>query len=304
MLCANPAASGLTGGLFRDVLARLRRQFEVTVKWPETPADARMISAAATDAGFDAVVAMGGDGVVHHVANGVGGTSTPLGIIPAGSANVLARLVDVPAKPIRAADFLCTRPAPRPVPAAMLTLDTGSGRAERRLATFSFGVGLDAAVVQRAEQSPHRKLRLPALHYAASALAVAWNEYPATSSGLKVASADRSATASAVLVRVYDRYTYFGRLPIRYGPHQPGTMGVLIVRSLNRRKIPAVLSRAITGRDLAKVDGFEVWTGIRSLEVTCASAGVIAQADGELLGTRRKLSVEAEADHLRVLRPG
>ena len=304
LLCANPAASGFTGGLHRAVLSRLRQHFDVEAEWPKTAADTRASSAAAAAAGFDIVVAMGGDGVVHHVANGIGGTPTPLGIIPVGAANVLARLLGIPSRAVPAADFICTQPPPRSMPAAMLTLDHGERGVESRLATFSCGVGFDAAVVKRAEQEPHRKYYLAGLHYARSAASVAWTEYAEREPGLRVSARDRSADAVAVLVRLYEQYSYFGRIPVRFGPHQADTLAVLVARSLHRRQIPSVLRRALTGSDLEKVEGFEVWTGVSSLEVVTGSTAVPAQADGELLGSPRKFSVAARANHLRVLMPG
>ena len=304
LLCANPAASGFTGGLHRAVLARLRQHFDVEAEWPKTPADTRATSAVAAAEGFELIVAMGGDGVVHHVANGIGGTTTPLGIIPAGTTNVLARLLGIPSRAVAATDFICTRPSPRSVPAAMLTLDHGGRGVERRLATFACGVGFDAAVVERAEQTPHRKYRLAGLHYARSAAAVAWTEYAGRGPDLVVEAQGRSVAAVAVFVRLYDKYTYFGHVPVGFGDHRPDTLGVLVARSMRRRRIPSVLWRAMTGSELEKVAGFEVWTGVSSLDVVAASGVAPAQADGELLGLPRKLSIAALANQLRVLVPG
>ena len=273
-------------------------------EWPRSATDTRALSAAAQAEGFDFVVAMGGDGMVHHVANGIGGTGIPLGIVPVGTTNVLARLFGIPSRPTKAADFICTRPSPRPAPAAMLTMGHEDGRVETRLATFSCGAGFDAAVVQRAEQEPYRKYRLAALHYAGSAAALAWSDFAGRQAGMVLRSGDRSVSAVAVFVRLYDRYTYFGRVPVRFGARVPNTLGVLVARSMSRRRIPAILGRAVTGRDIGKVDGFEAWSGVSTLEVTAPSPGFPAQADGELLGSLRSLSVSIVPNHLRVLMPG
>ncbi len=302
LLCTNPSASGFTGGLHRSVVARLRESYEVETEWPGTTAEARSISAAAAADRVDVVVAMGGDGVVHHIANGLGGTGTALGIIPAGTTNVLARILGLPRKPRAATEFICERRPAETVPAAMLTLDHGASGVESRLATFSCGAGFDAAVVERAEQEPHRKYRFSGLHYARSATSVAWTGFSGRSPDLTVTTRDRSAEAVAVFVSLYDRYTYFGRIPVRFGSHEPGALSVLVARELPRRRLGSILRRVVTGAELSGTEGLEVWTGVTSVHVS-ASGGFQAQADGELLRSPLRLSVAARPDHLRVLKP-
>ena len=304
LLCANPAASGFTGGLHRAVLSRLRRHFDVESEWPKSTQEARALSAAAKAEGFDLVIAMGGDGVAHHVANGLGGSGVPLGIIPVGTTNVWARLLGLPSRAIAATDFICTRPTAIPAPAALLDLDFGNGKTESSIATFACGIGFDAAVVERAEQEPYRKYRLGALHYASSAAGVAWSRYAKREPDLVVEAQGQSVSGVAVFVRLYDCYTYFGRVPVRYGGHVPDTLGVLIARSINHRQIPSVLWRAATGQDLSKVAGFEAWTEISSVQVKVTSGAIPAQADGEILGSPLGLSITARPRHLRVLMPG
>lgn len=56
--------------------------------------------------GFDAVVAVGGDGTVNEVATGLIGTNTALGIIPIGSGNGFARHLDIPLRIQRALELI------------------------------------------------------------------------------------------------------------------------------------------------------------------------------------------------------
>jgi diacylglycerol kinase (ATP) len=95
----------------------------------------------AAAAGVPLVVAAGGDGTIAEVANGLAGSPARLGIIPLGTANVLAHELHLPF-------------APRAVAAALAfgrtrTLWPGiaTGPGMERLFVQMLGVGLDAQVV-------------------------------------------------------------------------------------------------------------------------------------------------------------
>lgn len=61
----------------------------------------------------EAVIAVGGDGTVAEVATAIDGRAIPLGIIPAGSTNVVARNLRLPDDPIEAATLIFRRPNTR-----------------------------------------------------------------------------------------------------------------------------------------------------------------------------------------------
>ena len=56
----------------------------------------------AVDEAYSLVVAVGGDGTINEVAQGLLGTEVPMGIIPNGSGNGLARFLKIPNKPKKA----------------------------------------------------------------------------------------------------------------------------------------------------------------------------------------------------------
>ena len=73
--------------------------FDYTVRYTERIHHGTDLAREAVDQGYDCVVAVGGDGSVNDVAQGIKDSGVTMGIIPCGSGNGLARTLKIPLKP-------------------------------------------------------------------------------------------------------------------------------------------------------------------------------------------------------------
>ena len=129
---------------------------EVELRPTAGPGHARELAAAAARGGVDAVVAAGGDGTIHEVANGLAGSGAALAAVRGGTANVWAREAGAPRDPARALRLLAT--------ARRVRIDLGvaepaggpaGGGARRFLLMCS--AGLDAETVRRVGEGGRAK---------------------------------------------------------------------------------------------------------------------------------------------------
>ena len=90
----------------------------------------------AVNSGADLVVVWGGDGTVNEVGSALVGSTTALGLVPAGSGNGLAASLGVPREPVAALDRIFSTP-PRAVDVGFL--------ADRPFFNVA-GIGLDAHI--------------------------------------------------------------------------------------------------------------------------------------------------------------
>jgi len=160
----NPDAG--RGRLSKDwetVLSRMREEgLEVTGRLTEARDHAVDLARQARAEGFELVVAVGGDGTVHEVVNGLlaegTGAGIPvLGIVGGGSGCDYAKTFEIPEETAGAIRLLASEVPPRAVDVGEIQFSTGSGEARRFFANIS-GIGIGAEVVQRAAQLP-RALR-------------------------------------------------------------------------------------------------------------------------------------------------
>ncbi len=239
--------------------------------------------------------------MVHHVAQGLIGTETALGVIPVGTTNVIARLLGVPKRVSRAARLVSSADGHRLLGTTRLTLRHGTIETIHH-ALFACGFGIDAVVVDHADEEPYRKYWFGSLHYARTALGVALFGFPSTKPHLTVSDGSRRTRAVSVQIQFREVYTYFGKVPLRVASDPPAPMTVLVMERLRRRRIPRIVYQLLTRGGLGEVPAFEVWEGVEALDLV-ADPAVAGQADGEALGLVDSARVEWAPASLRVIAP-
>lgn len=115
---------------------------------------------AAVESGAQAVLAYGGDGTVRSVASRLAGSGVPLGILPSGTGNLLARNLGIPVNDLDAALAVALSGTDRKIDVASLTLEMPSGEEPARHESFLVmaGLGFDAEVM--ASVGPRLKQRV------------------------------------------------------------------------------------------------------------------------------------------------
>ncbi len=103
----------------------------------QAPLDATRLAREAVDMGFDMVVAVGGDGTLNEVINGVVGADIIVGLIPFGITNVFALEVGIPRDPFDAINVLL-HGKPKKI---------DIGKANDRYFILMVGAGLDGVAV-------------------------------------------------------------------------------------------------------------------------------------------------------------
>jgi diacylglycerol kinase (ATP) len=109
------------------------------------PGTASEMARRAVERGADLILVAGGDGTINEVVNGMAHSDVPLGILPGGTANVLACELRIGKTIERAAESLCHCVKER---VALGVLTPGDGDASRHFLLMA-GAGLDADIVYR-----------------------------------------------------------------------------------------------------------------------------------------------------------
>ncbi|MGY4720931.1 diacylglycerol/lipid kinase family protein [Naumannella huperziae] len=296
-LLVNPSAGrGRAGRILPQVSAALVRSLpEVALSvvratdFAEADAGARACVAAARPG--DALIVMGGDGMMGLGMDAVAGTGVPLGLIPAGTGNDICRGLGIPTHPLAAARLIA-RGRPRPVDAIAVRGSLARGGTERFVGSV-VASGFDARVNRRAN---HIRLPIGSLRYAASALAELATFEPLH---YKITIDGRLRELPAMFVAVANTAYYGGGMQIAPGADpSDGMLDVTVIHPVSRFTLLRLLPTMYGGsfvRD-PSVERF------RTPAIDIDGAGLYAMGDGEELGPP-PLSLRADPGALLVYAP-
>ncbi|OHV37454.1 MULTISPECIES: diacylglycerol/lipid kinase family protein [Pseudofrankia] len=326
LLVVNPAATTTTERV-RDVLVTaLSADVAVETVITKGRGHAAELGQRAAETGIDVVIALGGDGTVNEVVNGLlhagPRPDTPaLAVVPGGSTNVFARALGYSASPVEATGELLANL--RDGESRVVGLGHARWADEARWFTFCAGMGLDAEVVGRVERkrsggrpnSAGLFLRSAVARYSRGigrgrhGVTLDLEASPDRRSAVAeaqdgaedgTATPDREVTVAIVCNAV--PWTYLGGLPVRACPDASFDTGLDLL-ALRKARLSSLLRT--TGQMLAGDRGPHGRNVILEHDLTrirmTSTPAAPFQMDGEYLGEHTEVELTAHPRALRVI---
>ncbi len=283
-LLTNPTAGRGRGARHREAALGRFRDAGLSVRdLAGRDADEALdLARAAVADGVEALVVCGGDGMAHLGVQALAGTGTPLGLVPAGTGNDVARYLDLPrADPLAAAD--------RVIAGRTRTIDLA--RSGSKWFVTVLAAGFDAIVNERANAMtwPRGQMRY---NLATLAELRVFEPLPYT-----IEVDGQRIRTDAMLVAVGNGPSFGGGLRITEGALlDDGMLDVVIIKPLSKAGLVRAYPRLFRGTH-TRLPQYEHH---RARTVTVAAPGIVSYADGERFGPL-PLTVEAVPRALTVL---
>jgi YegS/Rv2252/BmrU family lipid kinase len=286
LIIVNPAAGRLRSAerrLRRFVTALELQGCSVALRRAgPRPGDAERLAREA-EVDFDAIVAAGGDGTVHAVVNGLAGRPIPIGVLPFGTANVLAREIGLPRRPERLAAVIAAGPA-RPI---------WPGQVDGRAFVMMASAGFDSEIV--AGIHPGLKARAGRLAFVWAVLVRLWH-YRACALMVRADGIEHRAIG---LIAAKGRF-YAG--PFVVAPHAELAEPTLELVLFHRAGRLAV-ARYAAALFLGLLPRLRDVTILRARTLTVTGDRALAvQADGEIVG-RLPVTIEIADQPVLLIQP-
>jgi diacylglycerol kinase (ATP) len=245
--------------------------------------------------GVEALVVVGGDGMVNLGVNATAGTPVPLGVVPAGTGNDVARALGLPVDDVVEAagvvELALASGARQVVDAARCAWSEPDGSPGTRWFAGVLGAGFDAIVNERANGWSWPRGR-------AKYVAAMLRELPVFKPRAYTIELDGEVWATpAMLVAVGNSPSYGGGMRVCPDAElDDGLLDVMVVEPVSRPEFLRIFPRVYAG---THVDHPAVSIR-RARSVTVAAAGIVGYGDGERFGPL-PMTIDAVPRALHVL---
>lgn len=252
--------------------------------------------------GTDAVIAVGGDGTVNEVVNGlltdgVHDGVPALGVVPLGSTNVFARAVGLPNDPVEATGALLD------------ALQSGSrrevsmGRVDDRWFVFAAGIGLDGAIVAGVEKARARGRKSTHVLYARVGVRTFFGtdrRHPHLTVELPDGTVHEDIYMA--IVTNTDPWTFAGNRPLRPTPEATFEDHLAVYARRRMSTAGLLYSFARLSGPRAKVGrrGAHVAYDVPSLVVR-SDVPMPVQVDGDYIGERTRVEIGIDPGALTII---
>ncbi len=268
----NPAAGRAEPAQLEEILVRhcagSAQRFAIHKLEPDH--DLKQLLAAAVDEGYNCVVAAGGDGTVSAVANALLDQDVPLAILPIGTANVLARELNIPLDIDAACELILGRHELRRLDAMQLA---------DRVAILQIGIGLGSLMIR--DTSTRAKKLLGRAAYLGTAVARLAGYEPR----VFTIHVDGKRHRRHALHVVIANGGVMGQPPFRWGPDidpSDGQIDVAVLQSRNLADLLALAWHMLLGRHRRSRRAH--YYHARETISIATSKPLPIQADGEIIG--------------------
>ncbi|GGA82601.1 diacylglycerol/lipid kinase family protein [Ornithinibacillus halotolerans] len=203
------------------------------------------------------VIIIGGDGTVNEVVNGLGSSGIPISFIPGGSGNDFARGCNIDGSPLAILEKIIAGKEGKLYWTGNLTSDSIT-----KTFANSIGIGFDAQIAQRANQSSYKnffnRLHLGTLSYVLALIHVLFKFKPFNAS-IEVNGTIRTIHNCWMVTIANHQYYGGGMKIIPTAKIQPEVLPVLIIHDISKWKVLGLFITVFFGKHIGfkEVELFE-----------------------------------------------